>query len=419
MQKKKIISAILVLAILGIQNCFGSCYALPSPDSSEERVFAQDVCGGVDNNPPNPTIFTIDSPRTITKIGTYHWNSGQGTQTPGTIGLMGPNWKIYGPWQASGQPGPGGVLNAYWIVTLTTGLNLPAGKYTVLDSDPSTWAYNSESDNSGVVSIVGLNVGGTKVTQAPCGEEAMDLSMASPTDQYRAGPMLTPGSYKIWYGKRTGTQIGQPDNWDTKPVELLEGKFYVFDVSTGDFSSANPQMINPMLSNPTPGESVVWYKASTQYAYVVCFEGPLNPSQNQADKGVPGSLLEAVSVSSGGTPVYTTHNLEAGKYYVIQASGIFSYWDDSTGGADAYFDYRDQGVELRPLQIDDQSMYDIARKKGDPIEYSPNHFYETSIDGQGRPLKFWILDTGPYSDNHGSLEVKVYGRQSAPDEQAT
>jgi hypothetical protein len=270
------IFVILLAAFVGVQSSVGQCYTLPSPDNNEERIFAQSSCAGVDNNPTNPTIFTIDQPRTITKLGTYHWNDGKGTQTPGTIGLQDQNGKIYGPWQASGQPGQGGVPNAYWIVTLTTGLDLPAGTYTVLDSDSSTWAHNSETDNSGAVSIVGLNVGSTKVTQAPCGEGATDLSPASPTDQYRAGPMLAPGSYKIWYGKRTGTQIGQPDNWNTKPVDLLDGKFYVFDVSTGDFSSAKPQMINPMLSNPTPGESVVWYKASTQYAYVICIEGPMN-----------------------------------------------------------------------------------------------------------------------------------------------
>jgi hypothetical protein len=280
MQRMKVILAFLVLTLLGIQNCLGQCYALPSPDSNEERVFAQDVCGGVDNNPPNPTIFTMDSPRTITKIGAYHWNNGLGTQTPGTLGLQDLNGKIYGPWQASGQPGQGGVSNAYWIVTLTTGLDLPAGTYKVVDSDPSTWAYNSESGNSGVVSVVGLSGGSTVASKAPCaGEGATDLSIASPTDHYRAGPGLAPGSYKIWYGKRTGTQIGQPDNWNTKPVELLDGKFYVFDVSTGGFGEATPQMVNPMLSNPMPGESVVWYKASTQYAYVVCFDGPLTSTE--------------------------------------------------------------------------------------------------------------------------------------------
>jgi len=159
MHKLIVLLASLVAVLAGVPSGFGQCYTLPSPDSNEERIFAQSSCAGVDNNPTNPTIFTIDQPRTITKLGTYHWNDGKGTQTPGTIGLQDQNGKIYGPWQASGQPGQGGVPNAYWIVTLTTGLDLPAGTYTVLDSDSSTWAHNSETDNSGAVSIVGLNVG--------------------------------------------------------------------------------------------------------------------------------------------------------------------------------------------------------------------------------------------------------------------
>jgi hypothetical protein len=243
---------------------------------SRGQSFGQiSIISGVQNY--NPTVFTINQSRTITKIGTYHWNNGQGTQAPGTIGLQDQSGKIYGPWQAFGQPGMGGVPNANWIATIQAGQDLHAGTYKVLDSDPSTWAYNGESDNSGVVSVVGLDVGSSDIGQAPCaGEGATDLSTTSPTDQYRAGPILVPGSYKIWYGKRTGTQIEQPDNWNTKPVDLLDGKFYVFDVSTGDLSSTNPQMVNPMLSNPTPSESAVWYKASTQYAYVICIEGPIN-----------------------------------------------------------------------------------------------------------------------------------------------
>jgi len=44
--------------------------------------------------------------------------------------------------------GYGGVPNANWIATIQAGQDLPAGTYKVLDSDPPTWAYNSESDNS-------------------------------------------------------------------------------------------------------------------------------------------------------------------------------------------------------------------------------------------------------------------------------
>ena len=318
MRQIKVILAILVLALLGIQNCFGSCYTLPGPDSNEVRLFAQDVCGSVSNNPPNPTIFTLDSPKTITKIGTYHWNSGQGTPAPGTIGLQDQNGKTYGPWQASGAPGMGGVPNANWIATLKTRLDLPAGTYKVIDSDPSTWAYNSESGDCGVVSVIGLGGDSTVASKAPCaGEGATDLSIASPTDQYRAGPSLTPGSYKIWYGKRTGTDIGQPDNWNTKPVELLDGKFYVFDVSTGGFGEANPQMFNPMLSNPTPGESVVWYKASTQYAYVVCFDGPLNVDNTKVAQAPCGEGATDLS------PASPTDQYRAGP---ILTPGSYKIW---------------------------------------------------------------------------------------------
>jgi hypothetical protein len=154
MHKWIMLSAILVVIFIGVPSSVGQCYALPSPDNNEVRIFTQATCATVVNNPPSTTVFTIDQPRTITKMGTYHWNNGQG-QTPGTIGLMGPNWKIYGPWQAYGEPGMGGVPDAYWIVTIPNGLDLPAGSYTVLDSDPATWAYNSESGNSGIVSIVG------------------------------------------------------------------------------------------------------------------------------------------------------------------------------------------------------------------------------------------------------------------------
>lgn len=278
MRKCMMLLAILAAVLAGIPSGLGQCYGLPSPESNEVRIFAQDVCGGVDNNPSNPTVFTMDQPRTITKIGTYHWNNGQGTQAPGTIGLKDQSGEFYGPWQATGEPGMGGVPNAYWIVTIPDGLDLPAGKYEVLDSDPSTWAHNSESDNSGVVSVIGLEAGSSMEAQAPCaGHGATDLSPASVTDLYRAGPSLAPGSYKIWYGKRTGDQIGKPDKWNAYgPVDLLGGKFYVFDVAAGDLAKATPQMINPMLSAPTPSESLVWYKVSTEYAYVVCFEGPMS-----------------------------------------------------------------------------------------------------------------------------------------------
>jgi hypothetical protein len=265
----------IIAAFFLIQGGLGQCYALPSPDDNEERIFAQSACAGVSNDPPNPTIFTIAEPRTITKIGTYHWNQASG-ETPGTVGLKDENGKVYGPWQAEGEPGQGGVPNAYWIAYLSPGVELPAGTYTILDSNPATWSYTSESENSGIASVVGPKAGVDNGKGAPCADTGMDFSPRSPTDIYDAGPGLVPGMYKIWYGKRTGSNIGKPDKWNQfGPVELLGGKFYVFDVTAANLGEADPKMINPMLSNPPLSESVVWLKLSTKDAYVVCFDGPL------------------------------------------------------------------------------------------------------------------------------------------------
>jgi hypothetical protein len=247
----------------------------PSPGDNEERIFAQSACSGVSNNPPNPTTFTIDDNRVLTKIGTYHWNNGMGDM-PGTIGLKSESGKTFGPWQATGLPGQGGVSNAYWVVDLTPEVELPSGTYTILDSNPVTWAYNGESDDSGIAAVIALKVGSNKGMQAPCAGEGADYSPRPPTDPYSEGPSLVPGSYNVWYGKRTGSNIGKPDSWiKLGPVELEDGEFYVFDVTTENLAKANPQMVNPMLTKPTPGESVVWLKLSTKDPYVICFEGPL------------------------------------------------------------------------------------------------------------------------------------------------
>jgi hypothetical protein len=272
----------ILAAFIATQGGLCQCYSLPSPDEGEERIFAQSACSGVSNDPPNPTTFTIDGEKTITKIGTYHWNDATG-ESPGTIGLKDQQGNIYGPWQAKGEAGQGGVPDAYWIVHLSPGVNLPAGTYTIIDSDPSTWSYTYESGDRGIAAVIGLKEGGEKERSAPCGGEGVDYAPRSPTDIYSAGPLLVPGMYSIWYGKRSGSQIGVADKWNQfGPARLLGGKFYVFDVSTASLAEASPQMINPMLTDPVPDESVVWLKLSQEDAYVVCFEGPLEGGLNLA-----------------------------------------------------------------------------------------------------------------------------------------
>ena len=91
----------------------------------------------------------------ITKITHYHWNYAKGA-SPGQIALIDQNGKMYGPWQAYGEPGQGGVPNAYWVVEPE--IVLDAGVYSVYDSDPSTWAWNTRSQSMGMIRIEGEKV---------------------------------------------------------------------------------------------------------------------------------------------------------------------------------------------------------------------------------------------------------------------
>ena len=120
-----------------------------TPASSTEPVkFGNTNNGGVSNNPSQPTVYTFATPVTIISITNYHWNDGKGTTSPGTIALKHSDGTVYGPWSTSGTLGQGGVPNAYW--TANPSVTIKAGKYTVIDSDTSTWAQNSGSGNAGM-----------------------------------------------------------------------------------------------------------------------------------------------------------------------------------------------------------------------------------------------------------------------------
>ena len=96
----------------------------------------------VDNGPTCSPFFTIDEPMTITYIDTYHWNYGEGAPG-GTIGLRDSDGTVHGPWQAESSLDGGEVPRGYWIAHPNE--VIPAGSYTIEDSDPETWSQNSES----------------------------------------------------------------------------------------------------------------------------------------------------------------------------------------------------------------------------------------------------------------------------------
>jgi len=118
-----------------------------APTPILEKIFDNGNIAAVGNGPTAPTVFTLSSLRKISSIMDYHWNSARG-KTAGTIGLKSDKGVVYGPWQAKGTPGQGGVVDAYW--TVTPELELPAGTYTIIDSDVASWAQNSGSKGIGM-----------------------------------------------------------------------------------------------------------------------------------------------------------------------------------------------------------------------------------------------------------------------------
>lgn len=103
------------------------------------------------NGPQNPTTFTLTEQVMLLFIKTYHWNNGFGTRSPGQIGLKHDDGELYGPWQAAGRLGQGGALNAYWEVEPF--VVLKPGRYTVIDSEPSSWATNQQALGRGFATI--------------------------------------------------------------------------------------------------------------------------------------------------------------------------------------------------------------------------------------------------------------------------
>ncbi len=111
---------------------------------------------GVSNGPTQPSVLSLDRATEIVSIANYHWNNVRGA-TPGTIGLRATDGTMYGPWPTTGSPGQGGVPNASW--TAHPNETLPAGTYDVVDSDPGSWAWASDTNGRGMVTITGYAMG--------------------------------------------------------------------------------------------------------------------------------------------------------------------------------------------------------------------------------------------------------------------
>lgn len=111
------------------------------PAAATRQIFKIGNDGGVMNAPTRPSVFVLDQPTLITELTDYHWNNGRGAPA-GTIAIRGEDGRTYGPWRAT-------LINGvYWRTS--PNVVLPAGRYTVIDSDPATWAQNAGTGGAGM-----------------------------------------------------------------------------------------------------------------------------------------------------------------------------------------------------------------------------------------------------------------------------
>ncbi len=136
----------LGLALLAVLALGAAAHAQAPTIFNNGNVYA------VENQPAQMTVFTVSAPTKIVKITTYHWNYARGAW-PGQIALRSQTGAVYGPWQATGLPGQGGVPNAYWVAYVD--IVLPPGTYAVIDSDPATWSQNAGSFGAGIAIVEG------------------------------------------------------------------------------------------------------------------------------------------------------------------------------------------------------------------------------------------------------------------------
>ncbi len=179
---------------------------------TEETVFDNNNIGAVQNGPTATISFVVEETVWLTQIETYHWNHAQGREL-GTISLEDERGVIYGPWDATGRCGQGGVVDAYWSVF--PDVELVPGVYTIVDSDPETWSHNGESGGRGFALVRGVlqgafSPGGPDLVAATGLDGAWRLSgdanwFAQSDETFTPGTAMRSGA--ITHGQRSAMEL--------------------------------------------------------------------------------------------------------------------------------------------------------------------------------------------------------------------
>ncbi len=136
------------LAIAGAS--IAVCFAAAAAD-----LFNNTNTGGVQNGASGQALLMTPTPVHVSQLVTYHWNNGRGAP-PGKLTLKSASGQTYGPFQAKGTSGQNNAPNVNWIADVN--LQLPAGTYQLIDSDPGTWSQNAQTRGVGFAIIRGEQV---------------------------------------------------------------------------------------------------------------------------------------------------------------------------------------------------------------------------------------------------------------------
>ena len=140
---KRILFVILMIAVLT---------SAVTAFADEKLFWSNFNSDPVKNGPKYYGTFPIaedQEPVLITRIRTFHWNSGNGAE-PGQICAY-ENEQELQCWQAIGRSAYGSP-NVYWD-TLTDFVMLPGHTYGFKDSDYATWSYNDASRDRGMIEL--------------------------------------------------------------------------------------------------------------------------------------------------------------------------------------------------------------------------------------------------------------------------
>ncbi len=217
---------------------------------------------GVGQGAARSPEIVLQQPTRVQVIGAYHWNGGKGAQ-PGTLGLRDQAGRLYGPWKAYNDRDLGGPANVSWVAF--TDILLPAGKYSVVDSDVPTWAHNPQSGGlgfaragnlkpaAGGASVAGHSGGtgvvGEKQRTAPV---ALSLPEFIPAlKNFREAAILSPpGAFARYADAQAQTTLRQLGDALCPASDAKAGWSFFFGTSIASLTSLSEQSILVMFYNP-------------------------------------------------------------------------------------------------------------------------------------------------------------------------